>query len=527
MFNMLTIRSKKVLLKFINCFLFVFFNSDFRKLLSLISAKINNNTDINKGIILFDNFESFQNTCFRLIYLPIFSFFFKSKLKYFNLNYSPIYKKLYDSINAEKIVVYLNRDQKKEKEILFENIIKRSKTKKDVLNITVDNVNIGLDIYESYLIRFHQASIFCVNKNKNLYKIINISLTNYIFWKDFIKKNNIEAVLLSHRCYIETNILNRLAIKNSIPVFTLSGDGFGINRWNTLKLQLFDYYPKIFRELNNKERRKGLNFAKKRLQKRLDGKIGVDMNYSTKSAFSKNKTLDNNLLFDKNKINILICTHCFYDNPHAYGKIFFCDFYEWLLFLAKISNQTDYNWFIKPHPDYLPGTLENIKKVVPYFKNIELINPLTSFNQLKDKIDKIITVYGSVGHELPLLGFEVINCADQNPHKAYKFCFTPRNLLSLKNKLLNLKKKNYLVNKNKIYEFYYMHYHFFKYNLINNYFFNKNKVFSLKKFINLLKEKNYINKNVRSRILKFLKLKEIMTVNSRILSILKKVSYYQ
>lgn len=523
---MLIVRVKQFLLKLIKSFLFYYFNSDFQKLLSLISTKINNNKDINEGIILFDNFESFQNTCFRLIYLPIFSFFFKSKLKYFNLNYSPIYKKLYDCINAKKISVYLNHDQKKEKKFLFQTIIKKNKTKKNILNITIDNVNIGLDIYELYLIRFHQASIFCVSKNKNLYKIINDSLTNYIFWRDFIKKNNVEAVLLSHRCYIETNILNRLAIKNSIPVFTLSGDGFGINRWHTLKLELFDYYPIIFKELNDKERIRGLSLAKKRLQKRLDGEIGVDMNYSTKSAFSNNKTLDDNLLFDKNKINILICTHCFYDNPHAYGKIFFCDFYEWLLFLAKISNQTDYNWFIKPHPDYLPGTLENIKRILPYFKNIKLIDPLTSFHQLKDKIDKIITVYGSVGHELPLLGFEVINCAAQNPHKAYKFCFTPKNLLSLKNKLLNLKKKNYSVNNSKIYEFYYMHYHFFKYNLINIDFFKKNQFFSLKKFINLLNKKNYIKKNVRKRIFKFLKFKEIMTVNSRILSILKKVSYY-
>ena len=129
------------------------------------------------------------------------------------------------------------------------------------------------------------------------------------------------------------------------------------------------------------EKKIGINFSKKQIKKRFSGKIGVDMNYSEKSAFTK---------FDKNKkildtndrLKVLICTHCFYDNPHAYGGNLFTDFYEWLTFLSKISHKTNYDWYIKPHPDYLPGTIENINIISRQFKRIKLIDQSTSFHQL-------------------------------------------------------------------------------------------------------------------------------------------------
>ena len=40
---------------------------------------------------------------------------------------------------------------------------------------------------------------------------------------------------------------------------------------------------------------------------------------------------------NSNKTKVLICTHCFFDNPHGYGGMIFLDFYEWLVFLGEIS----------------------------------------------------------------------------------------------------------------------------------------------------------------------------------------------
>ena len=37
--------------------------------------------------------------------------------------------------------------------------------------------------------------------------------------------------------------------------------------------------------------------------------------------------------------------------------------YEWIKFLGKISHSTDYEWYIKTHPDFLPGNIDIIKKL--------------------------------------------------------------------------------------------------------------------------------------------------------------------
>ena len=122
------------------------------------------------------------------------------------------------------------------------------------------------------------------------------------------------------------------------------------------------------------------------------------MSYSKESAFSK-FFHKKNPIPNSNKVNILICTHCFFDNPHAYGEYkksnLFIDFYEWINFLSKMSHKTDYNWFIKPHKDYLPGTIEIISNLMKKFSNIKLVSPDSSFHQLKLNLDHVLTVYGS------------------------------------------------------------------------------------------------------------------------------------
>ena len=154
---------------------------------------------------------------------------------------------------------------------------------------------------------------------------------------------------------------------------------------------------------------------------------------------------------------MLIATHCFFDNPHSYGRLLFTDFYEWLVFLCKISKETNYDWYIKPHPDYLPGTIEIINSIIEQKSDIKLINPKASFHDLKKEgLSWVITGFGSVGHELPLLDINVINCGP-NPHVSYDFNWNPKTIEELKNILLNLKTLSKKIDKDAIYEFYYMY----------------------------------------------------------------------
>jgi hypothetical protein len=151
-----------------------------------------------------------------------------------------------------------------------------------------------------------------------------------------------------------------------------------------------------------------------------------------------------------------VATHCFFDNPHAYGWMLFPDFYEWLCFLGEISKVTDYEWYLKPHPDYLPGTLETLTTIVELYPKFRLIDPATTFHQLKEEgISVALTCYGSIGHELPLLSYKVINAA-YNPHIAYKFNWHPETVEQYRNILLNLQALGDVQDVENIFEFFYI-----------------------------------------------------------------------
>lgn len=438
----------------------------FNELCNNFSLNISLKNSKRKGQLLFDNFEIIENFGYRYVILKNIAHEFNLKLKYFNLGKNLLYFLIYYSCGASNINFILFKIKNKFliKNLYLKEIIK-IKSKKALFNYKFKNINIGWDIYESYLRRFNQPTLDI--HDKNFKKLFYQALQIYCFWEDYLKNNNVKYIMTSHRMYIETNILNKLAIKKNIPILTT--DGSGIMKFSSNKLSIHKYYKELFNKIDLKEKNKALKLAKSRLDLRLSGSVGIDMSYSTKSAFSKKTKPSNKYNFSKNKTNILICTHDFYDNPHGFGKNFFIDFYEWLIFLSKISFKTNYDWYVKPHPDYSPGTLEIIKKINKKFKNIKLLNSNTKFNEISHGIDFALTAHGTIGHELPLLGVTVINSNPHNPHCAYKFNYTPKNITDYKNKILNLNKKVKIkINKKEIYQFYYMHYYYMKSNLFNS-----------------------------------------------------------
>ena len=138
----------------------------------------------------------------------------------------------------------------------------------------------------------------------------------------------------------------------------------------------------------------------------------------------------------------------------------FLDFYEWLCFLGEFSKKTEYEWYIKPHPDYMPGTLKTLNKIIIKYPKLSLISPKISNHQLvKEGISFALTCYGSIGHELPLLGVQVIN-AGYNPHIAYDFNGHAKSVEEYAYLLHNLEKLDKKADVDEIYEFYYMRYYY-------------------------------------------------------------------
>ena len=215
-------------------------------------------------------------------------------------------------------------------------------------------------------------------------------------------------------------------------------------------------YHEKFETLSKDDQNEAINWAKGRLKERLSGAIGIDMAYATKSAFT-DKIASTPVTNKTNKIKILVATHEFYDSPNCYGGLLFMDFYEWLMFLAKVSSKTNYEWYIKTHPDVLPISKRIIKNIVDKNQNFNLVPAGTSFHQLANEdIEYVLTCYGSVGHECPLLGMKVIN-AGNNPHMGYDFNWNPKTIEEYEDLLMNLPTLTKELKVDDIYEFYFMH----------------------------------------------------------------------
>ncbi|MGZ3697306.1 MAG: hypothetical protein ACXWP5_04310 [Bdellovibrionota bacterium] len=342
------------------------------------------------------------------------------------------------------------------KKVALERALDALKTKEDLLRLEVEGVPIGCDVYEAYLAEYKEPTVKV--DDPRVAKILEICIHGLIFWDEYLKKHRVKAILMSHGLY-RYGVLVKLALERGVPVYLPSVLGVTqITPGTKPGVPDFRRYPEIFRELSEQERSEGLALAKKQLEKRFSAVVGVDMAYSTKSAFQRRAGSEP--VFRKtDRHKVLITTHCFFDNPHAYGGNPFSDFYDWLSFLGELSTQTEYDWYLKTHPDVIPENIPVIDRLLAKYPRITRIPPETSFHQLAEEgLSSALTVYGSVGHELPLLGIQVLN-AGFNPHVAYTFNTHAKDLEDYRRLVLNLPALNQKIDPNQVYEFYYTHHY--------------------------------------------------------------------
>ena len=344
--------------------------------------------------------------------------------------------------------------------MIFEEVVSSIKTKRDLFDLNLLGVWIGVDIYEEFLMRFIEPTV--VIGDYRLNNLIREGIESLVFWKEYFENNDVKALVSSHI---------GLRLEKGLPV-KIAGQLFDIPFYSAharsmvfypqphlYHMEVEKYYMTFhdkFKELKENVQNKGLSWAKERINKRLSGIASVDMPYSTKSAFTSNVS-NKPVITKNNRIKILVATHEFYDSPNCYGGLLFMDFYEWLMFLAKFSQETNYDWYVKTHPDVHPITERIIKNIVDANQKFNLVPAETSFHQLaKEGVEYVLTCYGSVGHECPLLGMKVIN-AGNNPHMGYDFNWHPKTVEEYEKLLMNLDSLKKNINPNDIYEFYYMY----------------------------------------------------------------------
>jgi hypothetical protein len=347
------------------------------------------------------------------------------------------------------------RAQKARASKLFVEVFERLNGTRDIEALTINDVWVGDLIYDSYLMTYKKPTI-----DKDAFEFqhfLRESIKLFVFWEDYLNSHDVRAINVSH-CVYNLAIPLRLAVERNIPVFQSSATHiYRMSKKNYFAYNDFFYFRERFAALPEEVKKLGIAEAKRRIERRFAGEVGVDMAYSTKSAYSASRHA--RLLRESPRKKILIATHCFFDSPHSYGNNIFPDFYEWLDFLGKMTEVTDYDWYIKTHPDYLPGTKEIINGFVAKYPKFTLLPADASHHQIiAEGIDVALTVYGTIAFEYAALGVPVINNSLNNPHIAYNFNLHSKDVEDYRRLLLGLDSLDFNIDKQQVYEYYFMRY---------------------------------------------------------------------
>lgn len=341
------------------------------------------------------------------------------------------------------------------------------KTKSQFEDLCVNGVEIGSLVYDSYL-RQHKAATIELG-SRELSESLLTGVREFLFWEKYFGENEVCGVNVSHCVYTQALPL-RVALHLDVPAYQVNATHiYRLNRKDTHAYNESRYFPEIFRSIDQTQKGKGLELARRRLEKRFAGVIGSDIPYSTKSAFTKRR-YKGLLSGDSGRKQILLATHCFSDSPHAYGKNLFPDFYEWMKFLGELSLQTDYDWYLKTHPDFLATSKEFTQIFVDKYPRFNMLPSDCSHRQLVDDgIDVCLTVFGTIAYEYAAMGVPTITASSNCPTIAYDFNYHPRTVDEYRDVLLNLDTFTLTIDIQKIYEWYFMTHIYYDHNWLFDY----------------------------------------------------------
>lgn len=362
----------------------------------------------------------------------------------------------YKSFGVNEFIEILIDDSQRQRACeLHAEVLGRIHGTRDIEDLHVNGVWIGDLIYDTFLMTYKQPTIDLASPVFRKFMLESMEL--FVFWDDYLRNHDVRGLNVSH-CVYNLAIPLRLAVQRGIAVFQANVTHvYRLNKDNLFAYNDFFSFRERFALLPADVGEAGIALAERRIKRRFAGEVGVDMAYSTKSAYGAAR--HDRLLSESPRKKILIATHCFFDSPHSYGKNTFPDFYEWLEFLGELSKRTDYDWYMKTHPDYLPGTKEIIDSFVRRYPKFTLLPSDASHMQIvAEGIDLALTSYGTIAFEYAALGVPVINASMNNPHIAYDFNLHARDVEHYRELLENLDKLEFSISRREVYEYYFMRY---------------------------------------------------------------------
>ena len=173
------------------------------------------------------------------------------------------------------------------------------------------------------------------------------------------------------------------------------------------------------------------------LKSLIFGKPDLIFRKKGRSSFNKNKELE--LSNDKRK-KIIILPSCFFDAVGFFEKSLFVDNYTWVKHLLTKSKLTNFDWYIKPHPDGMLANDEVYKKIVKDFPHVKLLNKNVSNRTfLKNKFVAMFTFQSNAVLEFTYMGIPTVMVSD-NYHSKFSYGKPVLNLNEFNKKIINADK---------------------------------------------------------------------------------------
>jgi hypothetical protein len=391
----------------------------------------------------------------------LFKLFF-GNIKFLNLLYYSLGTKC--GVSVKDFVKYEDNANR-----ISKRLFKKIKNKNDIYKIKIENFTIGNYIYQTYL-RYNTEATVCINDLRLLEKIKEAILI-YFSFKNYLKKNKVKVLIVSHAFYNYWGLVASYASKNNVKVIRIKTTGWRKNTnfqivkiYKELVEESFPYhlYKKIFDKFDLKNKFNNLKIGKKILLQRLKGKIDPQL-LGNISSYSNNKV---NIKFDKKKENILVFANCFFDGPGRFKNFIFSDFYEWIIFTLDNAAKTNFQWYVKPHPKAQPGNSLIFNELIQKYKNnkniIFLKKNISNNILINLGFKSLFCHHGNATAEFAFKKIPVVNCCE-NTMSDYNFflkCNTKKDYLKA---IKSANKINLNINNKEIYEWVYMHfYHFLR-----------------------------------------------------------------
>jgi hypothetical protein len=339
----------------------------------------------------------------------------------------------------------------REASLFADEFLRSGPSKTDLEDLKIGGVHVGDLVYDSFLRLGHYTIRF---NDPGLKALLVEAAVQVGYWKNYLSRR--VAAVVCDGAYVGA-VVSRVAATMSVPCFSLTPEAvYRLTTANPIPYREDRTYWDKAIALSGRSREKALREGQAFIGRRLAGYIDHRTPTLKNSPYGQPTAATEIQTIPRRKVRVMVAAHDFFDSPHIFGKGFFPDYFEWLVHIRKIALETDYDWFVKPHPVSSRATVEAVHALFSEVPSVNVVDPETSTHSLLEGgVRFALTCSGTIASELPALGVTVIHASANHCHPEFGFSVTPAGKKEYEDILRNLEGLRFEPNIEDLYLFHY------------------------------------------------------------------------